>query len=68
MTRNLQIHRQSKHIGINYHFVHEQVKEENIEIHYCPTEEMVADMLTKGQSVEKFIKFQKMAGLIYRTG
>ena len=51
MTRNLQFHGRSKHIGIKYHFVHEQVKESNIEILYCPMEEMVADMLTKRLSV-----------------
>ena len=34
-----------------------------MDIFYCPTEEMVADMLTKGLSVEKFLKFRAMTGI-----
>ena len=61
--QNPQFHGRSKHIGIKYHYVCEQVKEGNVEIFYCPTEEMVADMLTKGLSVEKFLKFGAMTGI-----
>ena len=53
----------TKHIGIKYHFVREQVKDKNVEIVYCPTEDMLADMLTKGLSFEKFVKFRRMAGV-----
>uniref|UniRef100_A0A1X7TJD0 Copia protein n=1 Tax=Amphimedon queenslandica TaxID=400682 RepID=A0A1X7TJD0_AMPQE len=63
MTKNPQFHSRSKHIGIKYHYARQQVKEGNIEIVYCPTEEMVADMLTKGLSQDKFVKFREMAGV-----
>ena len=32
---------------IKFHFVREAVSDEYIELIYCPTEQMVADVLTK---------------------
>ena len=63
MAKNPQFHGRSKHIGIKYHYVREQVKEGNMKIVYCPTGEMVADILTKGVSFEKFSRFQGMCGM-----
>ena len=35
------------HIDIRYHFIREMVKGRTTEVQYCPTEEMIADALTK---------------------
>ena len=48
MTKNPQFHGRSKHIAIKYHFVRDQVGKGTVKLKYCPTKEMVADMLTKG--------------------
>ena len=40
-------HQASKHINVKYHFTGEQVELGYLELVYCPTEEMVADILTK---------------------
>jgi hypothetical protein len=37
----------SKHIDVRYHFVREEMEKGNLELVYCPTEFMVADILTK---------------------
>ena len=63
MAKNPKFHGRCKHIGIKYHFVREQVKAKTIELKYCRTEDMVADILTKGLSVEKFAKFRELMGL-----
>jgi hypothetical protein len=34
-----------------------------LELSYCPTDEMVADVLTKALSAEKFAKFAKKMGI-----
>ena len=34
-----------------------------VELKYCPTEEMVADMLTKGLAKEQFQKLRLKAGV-----
>ena len=38
---------QTRHINIRYFFIKDRVKEDNINIVYCPTERMVADYFTK---------------------
>ena len=48
MAENPQFHGRAKHIGIKYHFVREQVTNGTVELKYCETENMVAEMLTKG--------------------
>ena len=56
MSRNPQFHGRTKHIGIKYHYVREQVSKSTIELRYCRTDNMIADIFTKGLSQEKFIK------------
>ena len=41
-------------IDIRHHFVREKVDDGTIELIYCSTEAMVADVLTKGLSSVKF--------------
>jgi hypothetical protein len=35
----------SKHIDIRYHFIREVVKSKAVVVHYCPSEDMLADAL-----------------------
>ena len=51
------------HINIKFHFVREQV---GICLEYCPTEDMLADILTKGVSCVKFERLTKMWGMSNR--
>ena len=57
-------HGQSKHIDIKYHFVREKVSEGSIELRYCTTENMLADMFTKGLSGPKFKKLRNLIGML----
>ena len=63
IAKNPQFHGRTKHIKIKYHFTREQVKNGTIELQYCRTEEMIADMFTKGLLKEKFVKLRDMAGI-----
>ena len=63
MTKNPKYHSRSKHIDIKYHFVREEVIKGTIELQYCPTHDMIADVLTKGLSNDKFIRFRNMMGM-----
>ena len=56
LSKNPQCHGRSKHIDIRYHFIREQVTNWTIELKYCETGNMVADMLTKGLGKERFKK------------
>ncbi len=54
----------TKHIETKYHFVCDLKKEGKIQVKYCPTEDMVADMLTKPLSKIKLNKFRDAIGLV----
>ena len=63
MAKNPQFHGRSKHINIKFHFVREQVGSNKICLKYCPSENMLADILTKGVSCEKFERLSRMCGM-----
>jgi Reverse transcriptase (RNA-dependent DNA polymerase) len=50
--------KQSRHIDIRYFFMKDRIKSEGIEIRHCPTEEMLADFLTKSLQGALFRKFR----------
>ena len=43
-----------KHIDIKYHFIREQVTKRSLELKYCKSANMVADIMTKGLTGERF--------------
>jgi hypothetical protein len=40
-------HKRSKHIAIRYHFVRERIQSGDIKLSYLPTDQQLADLLTK---------------------
>ena len=49
IARNPTAHARMKHIDIHYHYVHEVVQEGTIDLCYCPTNEMIVDLLSHCQ-------------------
>jgi hypothetical protein len=47
MSKNPIQHKRTKHIDIRYHFVREAVERKDIKLCYIPTQEQLADLLTK---------------------
>jgi len=47
IASNFLINEHSKHIDIKFKFIKELIENKKIEINYCPTSEMIADILTK---------------------
>ncbi|XP_003377800.1 conserved hypothetical protein [Trichinella spiralis] len=48
LARNPVYHARTKHIDIRYNFIREGAERKDVELRYLPTEQMVADILTKG--------------------
>ena len=63
LTKNAKYHGRTKHIDISHHFVRERVISKEIMIKYCPTNEMVADIMTKGLAKPSFQKLRKLLGI-----
>ena len=58
----------SKHIAVRYHAVRDYVEKKMIEVKYCPTSEMVADIMTKSLGRILHEKFVEKMGLVKPKG
>ena len=54
LAKNQQSHGRTKHIDIKYHFIWEFVETGRIKLAYCPSSDMLADILTKGLPAQPF--------------
>jgi hypothetical protein len=63
LTKNSVHHARTKHIDIQHHFVREKVENKEVTIEYCDTNNMTADILTKGLAKEKHKRFSEGMGL-----
>lgn len=64
LAKNPVSRQQCKHVDIKYHFIRSTVNDGKVTLVYCPTEEMVADIMTK--PVTK-LKLKKFAGMFFRV-
>ncbi|KAK2986470.1 hypothetical protein RJ640_000224 [Escallonia rubra] len=64
MTKNPTFHGRTKHIYIHFHFIRDLVAKEELSLKYCSTNEQLADVLTKSLSIEKFIYFRSLLGVV----
>ncbi|KXJ68647.1 hypothetical protein RP20_CCG011330 [Aedes albopictus] len=56
--------RRSKHIDTRYHYTKERCASGEIELRYCASEDMIADVLTKPLGPSKMTKFASEMGLV----
>ena len=63
MTKIPQHHGRAKHIDIKFHYIREMITMNKIELRYCKTDKMTADVLTKGIGKIQFAKLRSMIGL-----
>jgi hypothetical protein len=63
LAHNPEHHARTKHVDIQYHFVRNCVEDGTTRLEYCPTEDMVADGLTKALGPERHRKLARMMGM-----
>src|ERR1700678_4759 len=59
LTKEHQYHARTKHIDIRFHFLRWIVEEGRLRLIYCPTDDMIADALTKALPSPKVKHFAK---------
>lgn len=63
LSKNPVHHKRTKHIDIRYHFIREAVEDGIVKLTYCPTKQMVADILTKPLPRGQFELLRSKLGL-----
>ena len=63
LSKDHQYHARTKHIDIRFHFIRWVVENGQIRLIYCPTDDMVADTLTKALPSPKVKHFAVELGL-----
>ena len=63
LAKNPTHHSRTKHIDVQHHFIREKLESGEISLKYCPTEDMVADVLTKALAKERHQRLAKEMGL-----
>ena len=64
LTHNPENHQRTKYIDIRYHFIREKVEDGTIALDFLPTEQMIADGLTKLLPPANYKGFQEQLGLM----
>src|SRR6266545_3099900 len=64
LTKDHQYHARTKHIDIQFHFIHWIVEEGSLRLVFCPTADMVTDALTKALPSPKVKHFAAELGLM----
>ena len=63
LSKNPINHGRTKHMDIKYHGLRENVLSGNVKLEYFPTDDNVADVMTKGLDESAFVKHRENLGL-----
>ena len=65
LSKSNRNHPKTKHIDIKYNYIRSVINQNIVEVEYCPTSEMLADIFTKGMTSDKFVKLRNLLGLVF---
>ena len=63
ISRNPKLHNRTKHIDITFHFIRERIASSEIQVVYCPSSDMLADIMTKGLPKDRFEKLRNLLNI-----
>ncbi|XP_045027096.1 secreted RxLR effector protein 161-like [Daphnia magna] len=63
LTYNAEFHQRTKHVLTRYHYIRQKVSEGKIEVKYIPTNDQLADILTKALPSPKFTMMREKIGV-----
>ena len=63
LAKNPTHHAKTKHVDVQLHFIRNHVEKGTIKVEYCPTEDMLADIMTKGLARERHEQLLGLMGV-----
>ena len=63
LSKNPKDHPRTKHIDIKYHYIRECMEKKEAQLIYCTTEDMLADILTKGLPKVRYQHLRSLLGV-----
>jgi len=68
LARNPEYHARTKHIDIQYHFIRDLITSAKLDLRFCPSSDMIADIMTKSLPRATHEKHTQAMGLIGEAG
>ena len=63
-TKDPKYHSKTKHIDIRYHFLKDQVAQNEVKLEFIPTTDQVADIFTKPLAKDVFERLRTLLGVV----
>jgi hypothetical protein len=63
LAKNPIHHAKTKHVDVQLHFIRDQVEKGTMKVEYCPTDDMLADIITKGLARERLLRSLGLMGV-----
>ena len=63
LSRNPRFHNRTKHIDVAFHFIRERIASNEVKVVYCPSNDMLADIMTKGLARDPFQKLRNLLNI-----
>ena len=63
LSRNPRFHNRTKHIDVAFHFIRERIASNDVKVVYCPSNDMLADIMTKELVRDRFQKLRNLLNI-----
>jgi hypothetical protein len=63
LAKNPTHHAKTKHVDVQLHFIRDHIEKGDLEVLYCPTDDMIADITTKALARDRHVKLMGLMGM-----
>jgi Reverse transcriptase (RNA-dependent DNA polymerase) len=62
LAKNPMHHAKTKHVDVQLHFIRDHIEKGTFNVEYCPTDDMLADLMTKGLACDRHATLMGLMG------